>query len=153
MKYRFVGKNVAITDGIKSYTEKRFAPLTRFATISEMDVASIMIRTYPVGQKIEVTIPTSTITLRAEATNEDLYSAIDKVVDKLKDQLRRQKTKQKRQKKKSLKESAVDAVPAEKENYSNSFEQDLLEACNEVIPDKEFEDVDILIKVNNPLLS
>ncbi len=46
--------------------------------------AKVLIRTYPFGQKIEVTIPTEYVLLRAEETSDDLYEAIDLVIDKLK---------------------------------------------------------------------
>ena len=45
--------------------------------------AKVLIRTYPLGQKIEVTIPTEYVLLRAEVVDQDLYNAIDLVIDKL----------------------------------------------------------------------
>ena len=54
--------------------------------------AKVLIRTYPVGQKIEVTIPTDYVLLRAEVIDEDLYNAIDLVIDKLERQIRKYKT-------------------------------------------------------------
>ena len=44
-------------------------------------------------QIIEVTVPTSKFTLRAEEKHDDLYAAIDLVVDKLERQIRKNKTK------------------------------------------------------------
>ena len=55
--------------------------------------AKVLIRTYPFGQKIEVTIPTEHVLLRAEETSDDLYEAIDLVIDKLERQIRKYKTK------------------------------------------------------------
>ena len=50
------------------------------------------VRTYPYGQKIEVTIPTEYVLLRAEVVDQDLYNAIDLVIDKLEGQIRKYKT-------------------------------------------------------------
>jgi len=44
-------------------------------------------------QKIEITVPMKGVTLRAEETNSDLYSAVDLVIDKLERQMRKYKTK------------------------------------------------------------
>lgn len=56
----------------------------------------MLIRTYPLKQKIEVTIPTKYAILRAEVVDDDLYAAIDLVIDKLEDQIRRQRLEFKR---------------------------------------------------------
>ena len=52
----------------------------------------MLVRTYPYGQKIEVTIPTEYVLLRAEVVDQDLYNAIDLVIDKLEGQIRKYKT-------------------------------------------------------------
>ena len=54
--------------------------------------AKVLVRTYPYGQKIEVTIPTEYVLLRAEVVDQDLYNAIDLVIDKLEGQIRKYKT-------------------------------------------------------------
>ena len=55
--------------------------------------ASVIIRVKNNEQIIEVTVPTSKFTLRAEEKHADLYAAIDLVVDKLERQIRKNKTK------------------------------------------------------------
>ena len=53
-------------------------------------------------QIIEVTIPTTKFTLRAEEKNKDLYAAIDLVTDKLERQFRKNKTRLKAKYKKEV---------------------------------------------------
>ena len=60
--------------------------------VSENVEAKVLVRTYPYGQKIEVTIPTEYVLLRAEVVDQDLYNAIDLVIDKLEGQIRKYKT-------------------------------------------------------------
>ena len=41
--------------------------------------------------KVEVTIPTGSVTLRAEDVSQDMYGSIDLVVDKIERQIRKNK--------------------------------------------------------------
>ena len=92
MKVTIRGKNIDITDGIKDKVEKKLSKLDKYFLEGEDLNANVLVRTYPYGQKIEVTIPTKLVLLRAEETNEDLYDAIDLIIDKLERQIRKQKT-------------------------------------------------------------
>ncbi len=108
MKVNIVGKNVTVTEGIKDKVTKKLNGLTKYYIIEESDEAKVLIRTYPLKQKIEVTIPTKYSILRAEVVADDLYEAIDLVVDKLEDQIRRQKTRLQKKNKASLAEAFLD---------------------------------------------
>lgn len=108
MKVNIVGKNVKVTPGISDKIHKKLDVLTKYYIIDDEDVANVLIRTYPVKQKIEVTIPTKYSILRAEVVADDLYEAIDLVVDKLEDQIRRQKTRLQKKNKVSLAEAFLD---------------------------------------------
>ena len=92
MKVNIVGKNVKVTPAIAEKVNKKLDHLTKYFLIDYNVTAKVLIRTYPVGQKIEVTIPTKYAILRAEVVDDDLYAAIDLAIDKLEDQIRRQKT-------------------------------------------------------------
>lgn len=92
MKFYIHGKNVSITDAMRERIEKKLSFLEKYIMIDEDTTANVVVKVYPVYQKIEVTIPTKIGLLRAEAAHEDLYSAIDIAIDKLEDQLLRQKT-------------------------------------------------------------
>ena len=93
MKVIVRGKNVTITDAIEDKITKKLALLDKYFIMGQDVEAKVLIRTYPFGQKIEVTIPTEYVLLRAEETSDDLYEAIDLVIDKLERQIRKYKTK------------------------------------------------------------
>ena len=92
MKVIIRGKNVDITEGIESKVTKKLSMLDKYFIMSDNVEAKVLIRTYRDGQKIEVTIPTEYVLLRAEEVNDDLYDAIDLVIDKLEGQIRKYKT-------------------------------------------------------------
>lgn len=92
MKVNIRGKNIEITEGIETKIKKKLSILDKYFIVSDDVEAKVLIRVYPVGQKIEVTIPTEYVLLRAEVVDDDLYAAIDAIVDKLESQIRRYKT-------------------------------------------------------------
>lgn len=92
MKVSIRGKNIALTEGIETKINKKLGMLDKYFIMSDNVEAKVLIRTYPVGQKIEVTIPTEYVLLRAEVVDNDLYNAIDLVIDKLEGQIRKYKT-------------------------------------------------------------
>ena len=92
MKFNIYGKNVSVTDAMRDRIEKKLSFLEKYFLIDEDTTANVVVKVYPIYQKIEVTIPVKLGLLRAEATHEDFYSAIDIAIDKLEDQIRRQKT-------------------------------------------------------------
>ncbi len=92
MKVKIRGKNVEVTEAIQEKVTEKLSVLDKYFLISDDVEAKVLVRTYPRGQKIEVTIPTDHITLRAEEIHDDLYAAIDLIVDKLERQIRKQKT-------------------------------------------------------------
>ena len=108
MKVNIVGKNVKVTPAIAEKVNKKLDHLTKYFLIDDNVTAKVLIRTYPVGQKIEVTIPTKYAILRAEVVDDDLYAAIDLAIDKLEDQIRRQKTRLQRKNRLYLAEAFLD---------------------------------------------
>ena len=92
MKFEIIGKNVSITEAMRQKIEKKLSFLDKYLLIDPETRARVVVRTYPLTQKIEVTIPTKVGILRTEVEHEDLYAAIDLAIDKLEDQVRRQKT-------------------------------------------------------------
>lgn len=89
MEYIIRGDNTA---SIKDYIESKLDKLSKYLDTESLR-ATIVTKKEGRNQKIEVTIPTDTFTLRNEAINEDLYAAIDNVVDKLERQIRKNKDK------------------------------------------------------------
>ena len=89
MQYIIRGDN---TKSIKDYIESKISKLDKYFENNDF-TATVLTKKEGRNQKIEVTIPTTTFTLRNEAVNEDLYAAIDNVVDKLERQIRKNKNK------------------------------------------------------------
>lgn len=92
MKITLRGKNIEITEAIEKKVGEKLSKLDKYFIVSENVEAKVLVRTYPYGQKIEVTIPTEYVLLRAEVVDQDLYNAIDLVIDKLEGQIRKYKT-------------------------------------------------------------
>ena len=92
MKITLRGKNIEITEAIEEKVGEKLSKLDKYFIVSENVEAKVLVRTYPYGQKIEVTIPTEYVLLRAEDVDQDLYNAIDLVIDKLEGQIRKYKT-------------------------------------------------------------
>ena len=89
MEYIIRGDN---TTSIKEYIESKLDKLSKYLDTDNLR-ATIVTKKEGRNQKIEVTIPTDSFTLRNESVNEDLYAAIDNVVDKLERQIRKNKDK------------------------------------------------------------
>ena len=92
MKITLRGKNIEITEAIEEKVSEKLSKLDKYFIVSENVEAKVLVRTYPYGQKIEVTIPTEYVLLRAEVVDQDLYNAIDLVIEKLEGQIRKYKT-------------------------------------------------------------
>ncbi len=93
MKFTIRGKNINVTDGIKSHVEDKLSKLDKYIENSENIEAYVVVRVYDNLQKVEITIPVRNYTLRIEEVHEDLYTAIDHAVNKLERQIRKHKTK------------------------------------------------------------
>lgn len=91
MRYIIVGKNIEVTDGLKTTVENKLTKLERYFTPdTEVHV------TFDVEkdrQKIEITIPLKGNIVRAEQTSNDMYVSIDLVIDIIERQLRKYKNK------------------------------------------------------------
>lgn len=92
MKYNIRGKNIEITSAMESKIIEKLSKLDKYFIVGEDIESKVLIRVYNHGQKIEVTIPTEYVLLRAEDTCDDVYSAIDHVVEKLEIQIKKYKS-------------------------------------------------------------
>jgi len=93
MKINIRGEKVTVTKAIKETVESKFTKLEKYFENPNAITAHVNIKINNLSQIIEVTIPTSRFTVRAEESNEDLYAAIDLVVDKIERQIRKNKSK------------------------------------------------------------
>jgi putative sigma-54 modulation protein len=114
MKYQIVGKNIEVTAAISNKIQTKLKRLDKFFVITDEVTCRALVRSYKVGAKVEITIFTSMMDLRAEVKHDDLYAAVDLALDKLENQLRKLKTRIKDYKAPSLGESIIlDAIQAE----------------------------------------
>lgn len=93
MELNIRGDKIVVTKAIKDYITEKMERLNKYFEGAKSIKASVIIRVRNNEQVIEVTVPTSKFTLRAEEKNSDLYAAIDLVMDKLERQIRKNKTK------------------------------------------------------------
>ena len=90
MKVEIVGKNgFSPSDANKEYALKKLTKLEGLLPDYESVSARVVCKVYKAYHKVEVTIPTKNIILRAEVQDMDIYAAIDGAIDKLMKQLRR----------------------------------------------------------------
>lgn len=92
MKFRIRGKNVEVTDALKNYAIKKIGRIERYFESPQTSEAAVTLSVNKNKHIVEVTIPVSGITLRAEEKSDDMYASIDVVVDKLERQIRKYKT-------------------------------------------------------------
>ncbi len=90
MKIIITGKNIDVTEALKERVTKKINKLDKFFT-SETE-AHVTLSVQKARQIVEVTIPFNGIVLRAEDSNEDMYSSIDRTVDLLERQIRKNRT-------------------------------------------------------------
>lgn len=91
MKVELLTKNVEITEGIKESVISSLSGLDKYFKEEEL-TAKVTIKTYTVGQKIEIELPIDkTHVLRQETVERDLYQAINVATTKLEKQIRKVK--------------------------------------------------------------
>jgi len=105
MNFQIVGKNIKVTEAIRSSVEKKLSRMDKYFVMDDDVVAKVLVRTYKTSQKVEITINTKMMDFRVEVMDDDLYAAIDLAIDKLEGQMRKLKTKLDRRHKMSLGES------------------------------------------------
>lgn len=98
MKYQIIGKNIDVTDAIRSDIEKKLSRMDKYFVIKDDVLCRAVVRSYSVGAKVEITIFTKQMTFRTEVRDNDLYAAVDFAIDKLEGQMRKLKTRMDRTK-------------------------------------------------------
>ncbi|MEN2993850.1 MAG: ribosome-associated translation inhibitor RaiA [Thermodesulfovibrio sp.] len=102
MKITIRGKNIDVTEALRSYIEKRISKFERF--LNEASEAIVTISTEKFTHKIDVLLKVEGHLIQAEGKTEDLYSAVDMVVEKLEKQVLKYKEKiQNKNKKEAVK--------------------------------------------------
>ena len=91
MRYIMYGKNIEVTEGLKSAVEDKLDKLSRYF-MDDTEV-HVTLSVEKERQKIEVTIPVKGSIIRSEQVSNDMYVSIDLVEEIIERQLRKYKTK------------------------------------------------------------
>ena len=91
MKFIIIGRNIDITEGLKSAVQEKLGKLERYFT-PETEI-HVTLSVEKDRQKIEVTIPVKGNIIRSEQVSSDMYVSIDLVDEVIERQLRKYKTK------------------------------------------------------------
>ncbi|HSB81202.1 MAG TPA: ribosome-associated translation inhibitor RaiA [Candidatus Methylomirabilis sp.] len=89
MQLSVKGRNLEVTDALRSYAEEKLRRLTKY--FENIVTANVVLSLEKHRQIAEVTLRVRDLTIRAEESTEDLYSSIDLVVEKLERQILRYK--------------------------------------------------------------
>ena len=115
MKFIILGKNIEVTEGLKSAVEDKIGKLEKYFT-PETEV-HVTLSVEKDRQKIEVTIPVKGNIIRSEQVSNDMYVSIDLVEEIIERQLKKYKTK--------LVDKKQDAVNYFKKEYvENDYVED-----------------------------
>ncbi len=87
MNITITGRNIELTDGLKSAVEEKLGKLDKYFT-SEA-TANVTLSVEKDRQKIEVTIPVKGSIIRSEQVSNDMYVSIDLVEEVIERQLKR----------------------------------------------------------------
>ena len=105
MKYQIVGKNIIVTDAIRTTLEKKLSRMDKYFIINDDIDCRAVVSKHRTMAKVEVTIFTKHLDFRSEEKDPDLYAAFDKAIDSLEQQMRKLKTRMSRKKDMSLGEA------------------------------------------------
>ena len=108
MKFIILGKNIEVTEGLKSAVEDKIGKLSKY--FSEDTEVHVTLSVEKDRQKIEVTIPVKGNIIRSEQVSNDMYVSIDLVEEIIERQLKKYKTRL-----------------TDKEQNASSFKQEFLE--------------------------
>ena len=120
MKIEVVGKNgFNPSDSNRDYAIKKLSKLEGILSDYDNVSARVVCKVYKTYHKVEVTIPSKNIILRAEVMENDIYAALDGAIDKLVKQVRRHNDKVKDK----LGKQGIKAMPVENTDSENIVRQ------------------------------
>lgn len=122
MQLTVKGRNIEITDRLRSYVEKKIGKLDRYLPDileARVELAEEASQKSSQRQVAQVTVRSDGTLLRAEERSNDIFTAIDAVAEKLHRQIRRYKGKRRRK----LERAQAYAVAAEVYELTDLVEQ------------------------------
>ncbi len=133
MTFEVLGKNGFVpTNAIKAYAEKRLHKVESLFGRQVVDEIRVMCKVYKDHHKVEVNVIAKGTLVRAEASDPDMYAAIDKANDKLIAQIRRHRDKLKHHlEKEGIKDAYSETFDAE------DLEKDIL--ASQLVKNKKIE--------------
>ncbi|NCU16672.1 ribosome hibernation-promoting factor, HPF/YfiA family [Pallidibacillus pasinlerensis] len=131
MNFNIRGENIEVTPALREYAEKKISKLGKYFREELNATVYVNLKVYNDKKtKVEVTIPLSQLTLRAEEVNADMYAGIDLIADKLERQIRKYKTRVNR-KARELKENDIfvnGVTPVREKEDKNNDEIEIVRA-------------------------
>ena len=133
------GKNIDITEGLRSAIEEKIGKLERY--FNDSTEVHVTLSTEKERQKIEVTIPMKGSMIRAEETSKDMYVSIDLVEEVIERQLRKYKNKliDKEQTAAQLSKDFIDEDSYDEEYDDNYDEYESYDGDTEYAEDENME--------------
>lgn len=114
MKFNIIGRKFDLTDKVKEYVIKKLTKLDKF--FKEESEARVVLGTIKDREYIEAAIYAGGMIYRAEASDDEIFAAVDKIVDIIERQIRKNKT---RLEKKIKKDSTVDNILLSGHDYTD----------------------------------
>lgn len=114
MRFIITGRNIDVTEGLRSAVEDKLGKLDRF--FAPQTEISVTLSVEKERQKIEVTIPVKGNIIRSEQTSSDMYVSIDLVEEVIERQLKKYKNK--------IVDKQQNAVAFSKEFIDNDYEDE-----------------------------
>ena len=91
MKFVITGRNIEVTEGLRTAVQEKIGKLERYFTPNTEVAVTLSVEKG--RQKIEVTIPVRGNIIRSEQVSNDMYVSIDLVEEVIERQLRKYKEK------------------------------------------------------------
>jgi putative sigma-54 modulation protein len=91
MQLSITGHHIEVTDSMRNYVTEKFTKLDRH--FDQVIDVHVILEVEKLAQKAEATVQVNGAKLFAEATDEDMYAAIDALIDKLDRQVLKHKDK------------------------------------------------------------
>lgn len=83
------GRNVQVTDAMKSYAFEKLSKLERFS--NRIIDANIIMDIQKLEHRVDIVVKAGNLLIKSHASSENMYASIDKAVDRIDSQLRRYK--------------------------------------------------------------
>ena len=113
MKFTISGRNIEVTEGLKTAVEDKIGKLEKYFSPDTEAIVTLSVEKD--RQKIEVTIPVKGNIIRAEQSSSDMYVSIDLVEEVIERQLKKYRTK----------------LVTKQQSAASVFKQDFLDAASD----------------------